>query len=308
MRTVIARGGLAAVVGISLGMAAPAYAQGPQTPPARPVTPGATPAAAPVPLPSAIPPAAAAPAGSPAAPSTIPAPPSVGGEAEPAPAGAVPLGAPGTMDEAVPVEVPADLVQIHPGGLTAEQAGVRASTTSWNAKASEDTLRSAEARVDEAWAAFLPRLSGKFEYERLSEFTPPVISLVPLNEQAPLRTTLDGLKLGALADALTSGFGFPLVFNNWTLQGTLTVPISDYFLSIGQKYTAATRSQDAARWNLIGARASAMTDGKAEYYTWLRNRGAVIVAVQALNDQNPRRRGCSRARISRPRCRRSRAT
>ena len=54
---------------------------------------------------------------------------------------------------------------------------------------------------------------------------------------------------------------------------------------IGQKYAAATRSEDAARWNLIGARASALTDGKAEYYTWLRNRGAVIVAVEALNDQ-----------------------
>jgi outer membrane protein len=182
------------------------------------------------------------------------------------------------MDESAPVEVPADLVQVHPGGLTADQAGVRASTTSWNAKASEETLRSAEAKVDTAWAAFLPRLSARAEYERLSEFTPPKISLVPLG------TPLPGLP-PAIQQTLTSGFGFPLVFNVWTLQGTITVPISDYFLTIGQRYAAATRSEDAARWNLLGARASALTDGKAEYYTWLRNRGAVIVAVQALNDQ-----------------------
>jgi outer membrane protein len=183
-----------------------------------------------------------------------------------------------TADEAAPVEVPSDLVQVHPGGLTADQAGTRASTTSWNAKASEETLRSAEAKVDQAWAAFLPRLSGRAEYERLSEFTPPNISLVPVG------TPLTGVP-NSLQSLLTTGFGFPLVFNVWTLQGTITVPLSDYFLTIGQRYSAATRSEDAARWNLIGARASALSDGKAEYYTWLRNRGAVIVAVEALNDQ-----------------------
>jgi len=176
------------------------------------------------------------------------------------------------------VEVPSDLVQVHPGGLTADQAGTRASTTSWNAKASEDTLRSAEAKVDEAWAAFLPRLSGRAEYERLSEFTPPSISFLPPG------TVITGLP-PAVQRLLTGGTGFPLIFNVWTLQGTITVPLSDYFLSIGQRYAAATRSEGAARWNLIGARASALTDGKAEYYTWLRNRGAVIVAVETLNDQ-----------------------
>jgi outer membrane protein TolC len=182
-----------------------------------------------------------------------------------------------------PIEVPSDLVQANPGGLTADQAGMRAATTSWNAKAQEDTLRSAEARVDAAWAAYLPRLSGKASYTRLSEFTPPVIQLVSLNptQLAALEQTLGK----PLADGLAGGFGFPLVFNNWSLVGTLTVPISDYFLSIGQRYSAATHSEDAARWNVIGARASALTDGKTEYYTWLRNRGAVVVTVQSLNDQ-----------------------
>ena len=173
-----------------------------------------------------------------------------------------------TNDEAAPVEVPSDLVQVHEGGLTAEQAGTRASVTSWNAKASEEGLRSAEAKVDAAWAGFLPRLSGKGSYTRLSEFTPPPIVV-------PLPPVLGG----------PQSFAFPLVFNNWLLQGTITVPVSDYFLTIDQRYTAATRSEEAARWNLIGARASALSDGKIEYYTWLRNRGAVIVAVQALNDQ-----------------------
>jgi outer membrane protein len=188
------------------------------------------------------------------------------------------------MDEGVELRVPTELVQPQPNGLTSDTAGLRTATTSWNAKASEENLRSAEARVDAAWAAFLPRLSGRFEYERLSEFTPPVIQLVRLSPADETALASSGLPK-SLVSALTQPFGFPLVFNNWTLQGTLTVPISDYFFSIGQRYSSATHSEDAARWNLIGARAVALTEGKTEYYTWLRNRAAVIVAVQTLNDQ-----------------------
>ena len=69
--------------------------------------------------------------------------------------------------------IPTELVEVHPGGVTAEQAGVRAAATSWNAKASEESVRGAAARVDEAWAAFLPRLSGIAKYTRLSNFTSP---------------------------------------------------------------------------------------------------------------------------------------
>jgi outer membrane protein TolC len=249
MRTVIARSGFAVAMGFSVATAATAHAQG------TPAQGRPLPAAAPVPPPPPAP-AAAPGAGATAAPATA------------------------TNDDAAPVEVPSDLVQVHEGGLTAEQAGTRAAVTSWNAKASEETLRSAEAKVDAAWAGFLPRLSGRAEYERLSEFTPPTISFLPPGTD-PAKFGITG----PLATLFSSGTSFPLVFNNWTLQGTITVPVSDYFLTIDQKYTAATRSEEAARWNLISARATALSDGKVEYYTWLRNRGAVIVAVQALNDQ-----------------------
>jgi outer membrane protein TolC len=107
-------------------------------------------------------------------------------------------------------------------------------------------------------------LSGVGKYTRLSDFTPPPF-LPP-----------------AFANTITFSF-FRL--DNWLLQGTLTVPISDYFLRIDQNYTSATHSQDAARWDVIGARASSWANGAVAYYTWLRARGAVVVAVQALNDQ-----------------------
>jgi outer membrane protein TolC len=163
--------------------------------------------------------------------------------------------------------VPEDLLKLVPGGLTADQAGVRAGKTSWSAKASQETLRAAAATVDAAWASFLPRLSGVAKYTRLSNFTPP-------NFFPP----------GLFGPGMAPSFSF-FVLDNWLLQATITVPISDYFLKIDQNYTAATRSQDAARWDVVTARTLSASNGRVAYYTWLNARGAVIVAIQALNDQ-----------------------
>jgi outer membrane protein len=194
------------------------------------------------------------------------------------------------MDDATPLRIPTELVEVQPGGMTAEQAGVRAAATSWNARASQESLRGASARVDEAWAAFLPRLSGVAKYTRLSNFSTPPFFSVPgdlvAGPPGPARpvTPMDVANNALVLVPVTVSVPFFEV-NNWLMQGTITVPISDYFLSIDQKYTAATRSEEAARWDLMGVRATALSNGKIEYYTWLRNRGAVIVAVQALNDQ-----------------------
>src|SRR5262249_19791431 len=80
-------------------------------------------------------------------------------------------------------------------------------------------------------------------------------------------------------------FSFPLVLDNYLLQASIAVPISDYFLRIAQNYSAATHVQDGARFDALAARAKSASDGKIAFYTWLRARGAAVVAVQALNDQ-----------------------
>jgi outer membrane protein TolC len=195
-----------------------------------------------------------------------------------------------TATDATPLPVPTELLQVHPGGITADQVGVRAAATSWNAKASEETLRGAAARVDEAWAAFLPRLTGLGKYTRLSGFNPPVISFVPPGASLPVSSIpppgIPPMVIGSAdLSPLAVPIAFPIVLDNWLLQASLTVPISDYFLRLDQNYTAATRSQDAAHWDIVAARAGSSTNGQVAYYTWLRARGAVVVAVQALNDQ-----------------------
>ena len=72
-----------------------------------------------------------------------------------------------------PPLVEKDLLRATPGGLTADEVGKRAAETSYGVKASQDSLRAAAGRVDAAWANFLPRLTAKASYTRLSSFTPP---------------------------------------------------------------------------------------------------------------------------------------
>ena len=180
----------------------------------------------------------------------------------PTPAAADKAPAPPSADKAPPSVPPAlpasasgqDALAAREGTLTAEVVGRRAAETSYTAKAAEETVRAAGAKVDQAWAAFLPRLTGKFSYTRLSDFTPPNFG----------------------------GFTIPLVLNQWSLEAQLVVPISDYFLRINQAYSAATKSQEAARLDVISARAKSSSDGKVAYYNWMRARGASVVAKQAL--------------------------
>jgi outer membrane protein TolC len=194
---------------------------------------------------------------------------------------------PGGADDTTPLPVPNELMQTQPGGITADQAGARAAQTSWDAKASMESLRSAEARVDGAWSSFLPRLSALGKYTRLSNFNPPPIAFFPpgTNLVVAQNTGAIGANNPGLAIAVPpSSFPF-FVLDNWLFQGTLSVPISDYFLRINQNYNAVTHSEEAARWDVVTARAASEANGRIAYYTWLNARGAVVVAVEALNDQ-----------------------
>jgi outer membrane protein TolC len=179
-----------------------------------------------------------------------------------------------------PVSVPTELLKPTAGGITAEQTAKRAAQTSYQAKAADENLRGAAARVDAAWAAFLPRLSGTASYTRLSNFTPPSFgsgSFVGVNEGAG--------PIAAGTPLFGVDFSIPLVLNQWLFQARVVVPISDYFLKINQNYESATRSQDAYRFDALTARAVSWANGKIAYYTWLRARGGIVVADEALNDQ-----------------------
>jgi outer membrane protein TolC len=164
------------------------------------------------------------------------------------------------------------------GALTAEQVGQRAERTSYQAKSAEQLLTAAGARVDQQRANYFPRISLTARYTRLSDFTPPsvtggggiVVTQAPAGTVNPTPTFAGGT------------FSFPLVLDNYLTQASIAIPISDYFLKISQAYSSSTMSEDAARFDVIAARAKSYADGKIAFYTWLRARGAVGVAEQSL--------------------------
>ncbi len=164
------------------------------------------------------------------------------------------------------------------GALTADQVGQRAATTSYQAKAAEQNLAAAGARAESQWTNYLPRVGFVARYTRLSEFTPPSLS----GAGSLVGTLQPAGTVNPTPTIASPAFSFPLVLDNYLTQATIAIPISDYFLRIGKAYSASTQSEDAARFDVVAARAKSFADGKVAYYTWLRARGAVGVAEQSL--------------------------
>ncbi len=188
--------------------------------------------------------------------------------------------APKKTTEAAAIPIPSDVAatdSVSPGGLTSEQVGQRAQATSYQAKAAEQNLAAASARAEQQWTNYLPRVGLTARYVRLSDFTPPSLGSGSLVGTTAPPGTVNPQPLIA-----APSFSFPLVLDNYLTQATIAIPLSDYFLRIGKAYSAATRSEEAARFDVTAARSKSYADGKVAYYTWLRARGAVVVAEQSL--------------------------
>lgn len=192
--------------------------------------------------------------------------------AKPPTAPTPPLTAPAVAEEAHSKE----LVTVAAGGLTSEQAGTRARSTSFTVRATEESRAAAAARTSRAFAGYFPRLVLLGRYTRLSALTPPtagegsVVSNLPAGTVNPNPTVVSG------------GSPFPLFFNQWLFQAAVTVPITDYFLTLKKNYASFEVAEEAARFDSLAARAKAYSDAKSVYFNWLRARGASNVAQQSL--------------------------
>ena len=207
---------------------------------------------------------------------------------------APPRGRPSAAESEVDDTSPAapELVHLEAAGLTAEMVGKKAAATSYRAKASEAAVREAAARVDEAWVGFLPRLGATARYTRLSVFTQGQLIDVPgfnpvFSSQKPYEEGKTPVPLDPNFAGVANGdaFRLPIIPNQYLLQFSVVVPISDMILRVTQTYAAASHAEDAARYDAVTAHAKAAAEGKVAYYTWLRAKGAQTVASLALRDQ-----------------------
>ncbi len=164
-----------------------------------------------------------------------------------------------------------------PGGLTAEQVAQRAAATSRDARARAEEKAAADAVIDQARAAFVPRLSGVARYTRLSSIEQPALgNLVGVPGDVPPGPLPAGTPL------LAFPLSFPVILDQYTTQASLQLPLSDYLLRLPRLHEAARASARSATLLEQAARVRAAADGRVAYYAWTRARLQADVARQAL--------------------------
>ncbi|HTA93050.1 MAG TPA: TolC family protein [Polyangiaceae bacterium] len=148
------------------------------------------------------------------------------------------------------------------GGLTADQAAQRAVTTSVDVAGKRSSLAASDADVDAATAGYVPKLDLSARYTYLNKFHQGNITFAGM--------TFSG-------DLLS-----PVIPNNYNLQATLTIPLSDYVLRVSNSLASANHSKTAAQFDEQATRLSVARDARVDYYQWVRAQGASYVAAQAL--------------------------
>lgn len=161
--------------------------------------------------------------------------------------------------------------------LTADDVARRAQRTSYDVRARGEARAAADAALDQANAAFLPRLSGTARYTRLSNLTPPALgNIVVAPPNAPPNTPVDPNSLVAVP------FTFPVIVNQYAAQATLQVPLSDYLLRLAPARAAAESGLRAATLDETATRSNVGLDARLAYYDWVRAHKQAEVARAAL--------------------------
>ncbi|WP_437930875.1 TolC family protein [Sorangium sp. So ce291] len=206
-------------------------------------------------------PAAAQPvAQPPVAPPPAPAPPAAG---LPQPAPAPPAAAQPAAPKADPL---ATALAPQPGGLTPEEVAKATLRTRASLRVKQAELRAASARVDQAMVNFFPRVTVTATYTRLSEVENPLADLFASIPRP------DGQSTDEPYNAV----------NTYALTANLAVPISDYVLRLSQGYASASHAESAKKLELQAETLQAAADAKLAFFNWVRVKGQVVVAGEAV--------------------------
>ena len=140
------------------------------------------------------------------------------------------------------------VVPISPDGWTAERVAARAVEASTRVAVSEVDRIRAETNAEWRVAEFAPRLDLRATYTRLSEIDQPPFQFGELTIDSP----------------------FPQILDQYALQASLTVPVTDAFLAILPAWRAAKGTAEVARWQTETERASAALRAREAFYGFAR--------------------------------------
>lgn len=152
------------------------------------------------------------------------------------------------------------VVPISPGGWTAERVAARAVEASTRVAVSEVDRIRAETNAEWRVAEFAPRLDLRATYTRLSEIDQPPFQFGELTIDSP----------------------FPQILDQYALQASLTVPVTDAFLAILPAWRAAKGTAEVARWQTETERASAALRAREAFYGFARVEAARLVADDSV--------------------------
>lgn len=223
--------------------------------------------------------------------------------ATPPPAPVVsPSGPKPTLTNPPPTELAATLkrgLAAVPGGLTSDVVAQKTVDAAPSIVVKEAAIERAAARVDQTIVQFLPQLSGKAGYTRLSKAAINFgggASLGALNGPAdgsvfqpvqvgPCPPPLTGqcvLDPGGGPVGVTPPLKINIPLNSFSLQGQLSVPISDYILSLTPAKRGVTAARESAEAARDAERIKVETDARLSYYNWIRAVAALTVIEDAL--------------------------
>jgi len=174
-----------------------------------------------------------------------------------------------------------------PGGLTPDAAAAAATRTSATVRGKRAELEQAAAKVDQALVSYFPRLTVTATYTRLSPNSTPTSRGVFVSADGPLLTgPCPGVPaatcvLDTAGKPVIAASGSPLL-NAFSVVATLDVPISDYVLRLTQTYASASRAQRAKTIEARAAELQVGADAKVAFFAWVRARGQVVVAKEAV--------------------------
>lgn len=174
-------------------------------------------------------------------------------------------------------------LKVVPGGLTADRVASRTLASAATVRAQQAELEAAEARIRETTARFFPRLTLGASYTRLSPVEAALGSgaLAGAANSGPLgvgpcpsgtgQCVLDSAGEQAFAQA----FSIESLENQYSVFATLSVPISDYVLTLSRAIAASKANRSAARFSLAAEKLHVQAEARSIYYAWLRALGQV---------------------------------
>lgn len=152
------------------------------------------------------------------------------------------------------------LLAPQPGGLTAELAAERAIAVAPQVRKAAASYAHADRTASVAIAGFVPRIDLSGGYIRWSH-----VNLPPL--------TINGN---------TAPNPFPQILNRYDIRATVTVPVTDYFLTVLPTYRGTKHLENATRYQWQAEQAVTALRAKQAFYGFVQAQATVHIAGDAV--------------------------